>query len=421
VVLPFAYMRFPEKYMMVLVGWLGLLAALGVMRMLSGERQPWRRVAVFLGLLLLLAASAPWFFPGRWAAQVTRGALTASVAVASILAVQALAARRLPLTQFLLIAVVAVDLAAATWPLQAFSPRAMAQASAPALPAVLADSHGHGEPPRLYRVDSVLKYAAKFTPPPPPGLGESWLLQTFITNTANNWGIATLPGYDAAIPTGINQIWRSGLSEGQSVLRLFGASYALLPVEDPRPSQEKRTGIDPLLDPLPGTRLYRIPGTLPRVFPVGQAQVLDDATALRRIFDPAIIAGGTAWLAPESEARPLLDASNSSPGTCALHSYSNNRLQAHCQLEKPALAVFVEQFAEGWHATVDGQPAPILRANLVMRALALGPGSHTIEMEYTTPGLRWGAIISLLSLAALLVLGFSFRAAQRRSGRRAVG
>ncbi|HEX7596832.1 MAG TPA: hypothetical protein VF518_01385, partial [Polyangia bacterium] len=357
-VFPFAYMRFPEKYMMMLVGWMSLLAALGVVRMLSGERQPWRRVAVFLGLLLLIAASARWFFPGRWAAQVTRGALTASVAVAGILTVQVLATRRLTLTRYLLIAVVAVDLAVATWPLQAFSPRSMALASAPALPAVLADSPGHGEPPRLYRVDSVLKYAAKFTPSPPPGLGESWLLQTFITNTANNWGIATLPGYDAAIPTGINQIWKSGLREGQSVLRLFGARYVLLPVEDPRPSQEKRTGIDPMLDPLPGTRLYRIPGSLPRVFPVGQAQVLDDATALRRIFDPAITAGVTAWLAPESRSEPLLGAGDSPTGTCTLDQYANNRLQAHCQLEKPALAVFVEQFAEGWHATVDGQPAP---------------------------------------------------------------
>jgi hypothetical protein len=231
-------------------------------------------------------------------------------------------------------------------------------------------------------------------------LGELWLLQTFITNTANNWGIATLPGYDAAIPAALDRIWRFGLREGQSVLRLLGARYALLPVEDPLDS--KRSGIEPMLDPLPGTRLYRVPGALPRVFLVGQARVADDATVLRRILDPGVIAGHTAWLAPESGAEfgPV----DSPPGTCGLDSYSNNHLHATCQVERPALAVFVEQYEKGWSATLDGRPAPILRANLIMRAVAVGPGEHKIAMEFKTPGLRLGGFFTLLSLMVLLIL-----------------
>ncbi len=404
VVFPFAYMRSPEKYVVVLVGCLAVLAALGTVRILAGERQPWRRVLVLLGLMLVLALSARAVFPEGWAAQVTRGALAGSLALAGVLTVQFLAARRARLAPVLLVAIVGIDLAAATWPLQVFAPRQLAAVSAPAARVVLADSPGHGEPPRLYRASNVLQHVGRFAPALPRELSELWLLQTFITNTANIWGIATLPGYDAAIPAGLGRIWASGLREGQSVLRLLGARYVLLPVDDPQDPKEKRTGIEPMLDPLPGTRLYRVPGALPRVFLVRQAYVVDDPTALRRIFDPAIIAGRTAWIAPDSGAQSLVGPADTPAGTCRLDSYADNRLQATCQVQRPALAVFVEQYAKGWRATLDGQPAPIIRANLIMRAVAVGPGEHRIAMEFRTPGLRAGTLLTLLSLIVLMVL-----------------
>jgi uncharacterized membrane protein YfhO len=91
-------------------------------------------------------------------------------------------------------------------------------------------------------------------------------------------------------------------------------------------------------------------------------------------------------------------------GACTLDSYSNDQLQATCQVQRPALAVFVEQHDKGWRATVDGHPAPIARANLIMRAVAVGPGEHRIAMQFRTPGLRAGAVVTLLSLIVLLAL-----------------
>ncbi len=401
VVFPFAYMRFPEKYLVLLVGWLALLAGLGSARLLAEGRQAWRRVLLLCALLLSLAVSAPWFFPEGWDDQVRQGAWAGALAILGIAAVQALAARRSRLAAGALIAVVALDLAVPTWKTQDFSHRKIAQVTPAALPKLLSEGGGKGEPPRLYRAHNVLQYLGNFAPAPPPGMGELWLLHSFVPNTANQWGVATLPGYDAAISAKLGTIWESGLRQGQSVLRLLGARYALLPVQEPF-AQDERVGLEPLLDPLPGTRLYRVPATLPRVYMASQVRVLGDEAALARILDPEVVAGRTALLAADP-AQPI-PASDASPGTCTLDRYEPNRLRATCDVQRPALAVFVEQFEKGWQARIDGQPAPILRANIIMRALVLSPGRHTIAMEYHTPGMALGTTLSILFLLVLVGL-----------------
>ena len=57
---------------------------------------------------------------------------------------------------------------------------------------------------------------------------------------------------------------------------------------------------------------------------------------------------------------------------------------------------------------MDGRPVPLLRANLIMRAVAIAPGTHRIVLEFRTPGLAAGAVISalcLLLLGGLWILG----------------
>jgi uncharacterized membrane protein YfhO len=67
----------------------------------------------------------------------------------------------------------------------------------------------------------------------------------------------------------------------------------------------------------------------------------------------------------------------------------------------PATLILADTFYPGWQATVDGVPAPILRANLLFRGLALAPGRHEIVFSYHPAAWRLGAAISLIALAAL--------------------
>jgi hypothetical protein len=404
VAIPLSYMRYPEKYTVLVVLAGALLSGLGAARVLSVKPQPWRRTVILLVAIVLSASSATWL-PVVWAAFVLRAVLMAAVATAGVLAVQVLMARQSALSAPLLVAVVAFDLAIAAWPLLAFSPRQVA--SEPAAAKLIQSLERPGSPPpRVYRASQTDNAVNTRLPPARAPELESRLLATLITNTVNAWGIATLPGYDAAIPSLVDQVWSAGLDVGPSALRLLGASYVVLPVEDPA-APDDRVGFAPLADPLPGARLYRVQNALPRVFWAARAEVASDKEALARLYQPDVVGGATVLLASDDpSAAPSVAPGRA--GECQLESFANQRVVAVCNGHSEGFVTFIEQYDSGWSATVDGQSAPLRRANLIMRALRVQPGRHRVVLEYHTPGLRLGAAISLgclLLLAGLVVFG----------------
>ena len=403
VVRPLSYMRYPEKYLVALVALVGLMAGLGAGRILDEPARPWRRTAVVLLVLALLAALAPAVFPAVWAPFVRWGAVKGALALLLVLGVQGLSGRASPRALALLLAAgVAADLAVAAWPHLDFAPRALATGVPGAATAILADHRDPIAPPRVYRADRTELTIGRWTPAQSHAEGEARTIATLVPNTVTTFGLSTLPGYDAAIPTVLPQLWTTGQKVGQSVLRLLGIGYVVLPVDNPNDQVEHRSGITPMLDPLPGARLYRVPQVLPRVYLAGRAETASDAQALARLFEPDVVEGRLALLAAGA-----LPGEAGRAGACALTAFSNNRLEARCQAERAAVAVFLEQHDPGWSATVDGAPAPLLRANLLMRAVALQPGTHIVALSYTPPGLRAGALLSAFSTVICTVMALT--------------
>ncbi len=412
---PLKYMRYPEKYIVLIVGWVSLLAGLGASRIFSTshpQRQPWLRTLVFGFLLLTLAALARALFPIEFGGYIRVGALRGAAAVAGILAVQALAPRRRAAAAVLLVACVATDLAAAAWPLQGFGPRRIATSVPPAVKALLQDYKGSLVPPRLYRADKVESSVGRFVRASNNTEGELRSMLSMTQNTMSTFGVANLPGYDAAIPSTLPLLWVTGQKVGQSVLRLLAIDYALLPVKDPD-AADQRFGLHRLFDPLPGSRLYRVEDPLPRVYLAGRAEVAADDDALKHLFEPDIVAGGRVLLAPGADAATRTG-SAARVGDCRLEAFSNARVAATCRADRPGVAVFVEQYGIGWRADVDGHPAPLLRANLLMRAVSVDAGTHRIVLSYTPPAVKTAAVISILALLALALLAIARRVLERR-------
>ena len=88
-----------------------------------------------------------------------------------------------------------------------------------------------------------------------------------------------------------------------------------------------------------------------------------------------------------------------------LESYAPNRLVYSYSTETDRLAVFSEiWYPDGWNATVDGQPLPLLRADWTLRAALLPAGTHRLDMYFLPESYRLGAAISRWSSLLLLLL-----------------
>ncbi|MFK8162232.1 MAG: YfhO family protein [Lewinella sp.] len=92
-------------------------------------------------------------------------------------------------------------------------------------------------------------------------------------------------------------------------------------------------------------------------------------------------------------------------GAVSLTEYTPNALSYSFNSPSEQLVVFSEMWYGpnlGWEATIDGQPATLIRANYLLRALRVPAGQHTIRMEFRPKSYFIGKPISVVS--SLLVL-----------------
>lgn len=99
-----------------------------------------------------------------------------------------------------------------------------------------------------------------------------------------------------------------------------------------------------------------------------------------------------------------------STATIQLISYKANHLIYKSNTQIDQFAVFSEiYYDKGWNAYIDGELASYVRANYVLRAMAIPAGSHTIEFKFEPATYYTGERVSLASsIALLLFLFFAF-------------
>lgn len=118
---------------------------------------------------------------------------------------------------------------------------------------------------------------------------------------------------------------------------------------------------------------------------------LKNTAVIHTEFDPLL-----SGFKPELDTNSLIE----------LNSYAPNHLVYNAKLGKPGLAVFSQiWYTKGWNAYLNGEKAPLIRANYILRALKLPAGEHTVEMKFEPQVWRIGQTISLISSLLLILLG----------------
>ncbi|AGA29221.1 glycosyltransferase family protein [Singulisphaera acidiphila] len=127
-----------------------------------------------------------------------------------------------------------------------------------------------------------------------------------------------------------------------------------------------------------------------------------------RVYNPREMA----WVDSDKsdELRPYLSQGASSAGeTVTITKYGEQRVELDVALDRPGLVVLADVFYPGWRLTIDGKPAPIYRANRLMRGAAVSSGRHHLVYSYEPDSFRMGSRLSLAGLAIVATLSLVFR------------
>lgn len=125
-------------------------------------------------------------------------------------------------------------------------------------------------------------------------------------------------------------------------------------------------------------KLYRLPAG-ERAFLAGAGQILPDDEAGDLEALNRLRAGESLVLHGAAEARTLDYASG---GQVEVVTYDSSRIALQVNAPAPAYLVLKEAFYPGWEATVNDRPTPILRANLLFRAVPIPAGESAVVFRF---------------------------------------
>jgi hypothetical protein len=148
------------------------------------------------------------------------------------------------------------------------------------------------------------------------------------------------------------------------------------------------------------TYLHRLETVGPRAWIVHEVEQLPEAEMAARMAAPDFDPGQMALLDP---ANPLPALGPESQDSVRLVSFSPGRLVFEVDAGSDGLLIISEIDYPGWQADIDGQAAPLIRANSVLRALPMPAGSHRVTLVFRPMSFRLGAIISGLTAVGLAI------------------
>jgi len=226
-----------------------------------------------------------------------------------------------------------------------------------------------------------------------------WAATLTIQNDAELTHLYSVLGYN---PLDLEAYDQFALHEGDprsTAFDILSVAYILSPSPLESRFLEGENALT-LLRATDAVHVYQRARVLPMARLVYRVEVISDAAAARaRVhqadFDPT----DTVILAEPAPAEAGPATAGSAEIVAARPGYWATRTKS----ASPALLVLSENAYPGWRVTVDGQPADALTAYTVVRAVCIPAGNHLVEWHFSPTILRWGAGISLLTLALLAV------------------
>jgi hypothetical protein len=235
---------------------------------------------------------------------------------------------------------------------------------------------------------------------------------TLTPNVPLQYGYNTADGYDGGVLPLLRWVRLSTLVVPQPradgvllsrleqlpsdrVLDLLGVRYLIA-----NASVAERPGLPVAVD-FGDLRIFARPDPVPRDLIVFSAtSATSDDAALARMRDPSFDPNREVVLGDGQGLRP----STAAPIAVTPDKVSAGRWQARVRLTQDGYLLQREAWYPGWRARVDGIDVPVLRADVLLRAVALTAGEHDVEIYFESATFQRGLLISLVALAMVALL-----------------
>jgi hypothetical protein len=151
--------------------------------------------------------------------------------------------------------------------------------------------------------------------------------------------------------------------------------------------------------------VYENADALPRVFFVDRFEVRKGSEALQTLLnDRRLDVSRTVLLDEPPSVQPV----SREGATAEITEYRFNEIHVRASLPAPALMVMGEVYYPSWQVDVNGKPGEIIRANHILRAVALPAGEYDVVFRYDMSLLKKSLALSLATFGlALAILVFA--------------
>jgi hypothetical protein len=190
---------------------------------------------------------------------------------------------------------------------------------------------------------------------------------------------------------------------------LLGVRYLVVPTGVTPPVGGRVTGS------ADGYDLVEIAGWQSRTSVVTDFRVVPGVTgALRTVLPPTFDPSELAVLERDPGIRP---ATAPGEGWSTYAESTPESVAIEAVAAGPSILLLRTTFDEGWTATIDGEPAEVLATDGFLMGVALGPGTHTVQLRYRDDAITRGAMAGTAAWgigAAALVAAVLTERRQRR-------
>jgi Bacterial membrane protein YfhO len=247
-----------------------------------------------------------------------------------------------------------------------------------------------------------------------------------VPDMALRWSLYDARSYDLPVERRYDRLWRRAvLNGGPSDTPTTGArltarslrAFRLLSVtdvvQDPSEPPVRRPAL-PLAYERRDLRVYANAGAMPRAGVVAAQRVArGDGAQLDAVLAPGFDARRSVVTPSPLPGLPRAPGGGTA-GRARIVRYEPERVVVDATAHRPGELVLTDADYPGWQATVDGKPSPVHRVDYLLRGTTLSPGKHRVEFRYRPASWRAGWIISLVTLAGLLLAVAAGLRARRR-------